>query len=172
MHECGETHDLASEASIMLRSERGMTAIEILIVLILFGILTFVAVGRLTGYRSLLALQALARSLAGDVRLTQQQAVARDENYRLAVTAGTPGYYRIERVADSTAVKQVELPVDVTLTMAGFTSNTVEFAATGAPLVTGSFCLTNTTGYSVTVKVRPATGRSEILDGLVEDCVP
>jgi type II secretory pathway pseudopilin PulG len=156
----------------MLRSERGMTVIEIFIALILIGILTFVAVGRLTGYRSLLNLQALARSLAGDVRLTQQQAVARDENFRLVVTVGTPGYYRIERVADSTVVKQVELPVDVTLTMAGFSASTVEFTPTGAPVTSGSFCLTNTTGYSVTVKVRPATGRSEILDGLVEDCAP
>jgi type II secretory pathway pseudopilin PulG len=149
-----------------------MTAIEILIVLILAGILTFVAVGRLTGYRSLLSLQALARSLAGDVRLTQQQAVARDENYRLVVTAGSPGYYRVERVTGAVVVKEVELPVDVTLSVAGFPSNTVEFTATGAPLMTGSFCLTNTTGYSLTVKVRPATGRSEILDGLVEDCAP
>jgi prepilin-type N-terminal cleavage/methylation domain-containing protein len=156
----------------MLRSEQGMTAIEILIVLVLASILAFVAVGRLTGYRSLLSLQALARSLAGDVRLTQQQAVARDENYRLVATAGNPGYYRIERVSGAVVVKEVELPVDVTLTTDGFVSDTVEFTATGAPLVTGSFCLTNTTGYSVTVKVRPATGRSEILDGLVEDCMP
>jgi hypothetical protein len=131
-----------------------------------------VAVGRLTGYRSLLSLQALARSLAGDVRLTQQQAVARDENYRLVVTAGNPGYYRIERVADSMVVRQVELPTDVILTQVGFNSNPVEFTPTGAPLATGSFCLTNTTGYSVTVKVRPATGRSEIIDGLVEECTP
>ncbi len=156
----------------MLRSERGMTAIEILIVLIVAGILTFVAVGRLTGYRSLLNLQALARSLAGDVRLAQQQAVARDENYRLVVTAGSPGYYRVEKVSGAVVVREVELPVDVAVSTAGFSANTLEFVPTGAPVLTGSFCLTNTTGYSVTVKVRPATGRAEILDGLVEDCVP
>ena len=139
-----------------MRTEDGTAFLEIVLVIFLIGLLTVVTLPQLQGYQSSRDLRHTGRQLGGDTRLTQQYAIAKDENFRLEyVTA--PARFIIRKVSDNSVIKEVALPATVAVTST-FTSDRVEFLPTGAPTQSGAFCLSQSSN-KMKVDVLPATGR-------------
>lgn len=143
-----------------MRNDGGLGVIEILFVIMLLGAMTVVALPQLERYMATRDLTHAARQLGGDIRLAQQFAITQDERFRLVYTAALSSAYTIQRSSDGTIVKQADLPATVTVT-GSFAGIPVEFAATGAPVAGGEFCLTDGARI-LKVDVRPATGRVNI----------
>ncbi len=142
-----------------MRTEQGFGILELLLVLTVGAILVVVALPHLQRYLALRDLEQTARLLGADLRLTQQYAVTQDEPYRLEYAAPQ---YTLRRISDGTAAKIVDVPATVTVTTS-FPSNGVDFTATGAPVQTGVFCLTDGIA-TLKIEVLPATGRTQITE--------
>lgn len=142
-----------------MNTVRGFGLIELLLVLALGAVLVVVALPHLQRYLAVRDLDQTARLLGADLRLTQQYAVTQDEPYRLEYAAPQ---YSLRRISDGTASKIVDVPATVTVTTS-FPSNRVDFTATGAPVQTGVFCLTDGTAI-LKIDVLPATGRAQITE--------
>jgi len=142
-----------------MRTEQGFGILELLLVLTVGAILVVVALPHLQRYLALRDLEQTARLLGADLRLTQQYAVTQDEPYRLEYAAPQ---YTLRRISDGTAAKIVDVPATVTVTTS-FPSNRVDFTATGAPVQTGVFCLTDGIA-TLKIDVLPATGRTQITE--------
>lgn len=144
-----------------MRTQDGFGVLELLLALAIMAILVVAALPNLQRYLAQRDLQQTARLLSTDLRLAQQYAVTQNEAYRLQYV-GAAANYTLLRVSDGTVVKQVDLPATVVITNT-FTGDRAEFAATGAPVQGGTFCLTDGTG-ALKVEVLPATGRVEITE--------
>lgn len=143
-----------------MRTEQGITIIEVVVAIILLGLLTVLTLPQLQRYAAGRDLRHVARYLSGDIRLTQQYAVTQHENFRLVYAAAPASGYTIRRVSDNAVIKEAELPETVAVTGA-FASTPVEFSSTGAPAQAGAFCLGDGSGL-LKVDVQPATGRVQI----------
>lgn len=142
-----------------MKNQDGFGLLELLLALAIMAILVAAALPNLQRYLAQRDLQQTARLLSADLRLAQQYAVTQNEAYRLQYTSAS-AQYTLLRVSDGTVVKQVDLPATVVITST-FSSDRAEFAATGAPVQSGMFCLTDGTGV-LKVDVQPATGRAQI----------
>jgi prepilin-type N-terminal cleavage/methylation domain-containing protein len=144
-----------------VKTEQGISLLEVIVALAIGGLLTLVALPHLQRYMALRDLRQTARLLGADLRLTQQYAVTQNQTFRLQYTAAS-AQYTLLRTSDSTALKVVAVPSTVTITTT-FPSNWADFASTGAPVQSGTFCLTEGTA-NLKVDVQPATGRVQIAE--------
>ncbi len=144
-----------------MKNQHGFGVLELLLALAIMAVLVVAALPNLQRYLAQRDLQQTARLLSTDLRLAQQYAVTQNEPYRLQYTSAAANYTLL-RVSDATVVKQVDLPATVVITST-FAGDRAEFAATGAPVQTGMFCLTDGTDV-LKVDVQPATGRAQITE--------
>lgn len=142
-----------------MKAQRGVGALELLIALAIGGLLAVIALPHLQRYMAIRDLQQTARLLGADLRLTQQYAVTQNQSFRFEYVAGST-QYTLQRLSDGTVLKVVAVPSTVTISST-FPSNRADFAGTGAPVQSGTFCLTE--GMAILkVDVQPATGRTQI----------
>jgi prepilin-type N-terminal cleavage/methylation domain-containing protein len=144
-----------------VKSERGVSVLELIIALAIGGVLTLMALPYLQRYMALRDMRQTARLLGADLRLTQQYAVTQNQTFRLQYTAAS-AQYTLLRTSDGTVVKVVAVPSSVAITTT-FSSNLTDFASTGAPVQSGMFCVTEGTS-NMKVDVQPATGRVQIAE--------
>lgn len=144
-----------------MKTEQGVSVLELVIALAIGGILTLVALPYLQRYMALRDMRQTARLLGADLRLTQQYAVTQNQTFRLQYTVAS-AQYTLLRISDGTVVKVVAVPSTVAITTT-FPSNWTDFTSTGAPVQTGTFCLTEGTS-NMKVDVQPATGRVQIAE--------
>src|SRR5881409_2508844 len=123
-----------------LRSEGGFNFIELTVAIALMGILAVVSLSSMSKYTARRDILQGGRQLAGDLRLTQQFAMTQGQNFKLIYAPSSTSSYTIVKSSDSSVSKYVLLPSSLTVTST-FTGNTAEFAATGAPVQSGTFCL-------------------------------
>ncbi len=144
-----------------MRSERGVSLLELIVALAIGGVLTLMALPYLQRYMALRDMRQTARLLGADLRLTQQYAVTQNQTFRLQYTA-VSAQYTLLRTSDATVFKVVAVPSTVAISTT-FPSNLADFASTGAPVQSGTFCLTEGTS-NMKVDVQPATGRVQIAE--------
>lgn len=144
-----------------MKSERGVSVLELVVALAIGGVLTLMALPYLQRYMALRDMRQTARLLGADLRLTQQYAVTQNQTFRLQYTAAS-AQYTLLRTSDATVLKVVAVPPTVTITTT-FPSNLADFTSTGAPVQIGTFCLTEGTS-NMKVDVQPATGRVQIAE--------
>ncbi len=149
------------KAERIMRMQRGVTVLELLLALAIMALLVVVALPSLQRYLALRDLQQTARQLGTDLRLTQQYGVTQNELFRLEYVSAS-AQYTLQRVSDGTVVKQVVVPATLTITST-FTSDRVDFTATGAPVQSGAFCVSDGTAI-LKVDVQPGTGRAQIAE--------
>lgn len=151
---------------------RGVTAIELIIIVSLMVMLAAVAVPTMSPVMMSGRLRGAAWQLAGDLRLTRQKAITLRMRHRVCVTncallSLPAGQYSIEREQSSTVWLNdsggvgTRLPADVTMTTTA-SGGKVTFDQKG--MASGaSFTLTNLSGtYQVTIAV---TGRVRVCRG-------
>jgi Tfp pilus assembly protein FimT len=144
-----------------VKTEQGVSVLELVIALAIGGILTLVALPYLQRYMALRDMRQTARLLGADLRLTQQYAVTQNQTFRLQYTVAS-AQYTLLRISDGTVVKVVGVPSTVAITTT-FPGNSADFTSTGAPVQTGTFCLTEGTS-NMKVDAQPATGRVQIAE--------
>jgi Tfp pilus assembly protein FimT len=146
----------------------GMTAVELLTVVMLLIILAAFAIPNISPVVLRQRLSGAAWQLGGDLRLARQRAVTERKRFRLCLTSCTisvpPGSYSIERddgtwVSDTGA--PVKLPQDVTVTS---TWPTATFATNGMVSVPSpTFTVSNIIGsYEIAIA---STGRVKVCQG-------
>ena len=144
-----------------MKTEQGVSVLELVVALAIGGVLTLMALPYLQRYMALRDMRQTAQLLGADLRLTQQYAVTQNQTFRLQYTVAS-AQYTLVRTSDATVLKVVAVPSTLTITTT-FPSNWADFTSTGAPVQSGTFCLTEGTS-NMKVDVQPATGRVQIAE--------
>jgi len=150
-----------------MRTDEGFSFIEIILAVAIMGILTVISLSSMQKYSSRRDMLQGARQLAGDLRLTQQFAMTQGQNFKLVYAASSTSSYTIVKSSDSSVSKSFLLPSSLIVTST-FTGNTAEFAATGAPVQSGTFCVS--AGVSTKMKVDVLAGTGRTTDQEVTTC--
>lgn len=147
---------------------KGLTIIEVIMILAIFSIVTSIAVvGYITNQDVLL--KKCAYKLAADIRNIQMKTVYEKETrYRIyANSSAMPDGYRI--MLGSKIIEEVKFDQGITYVSSYnlITSNYLTFSLNGAPNYGGTFTLRNKKGKGIKITVVPSTGRVRIMDA---DC--
>ncbi len=160
------------ESSSLLRRGRflGFSAIELVVVILLVGILAVFAAPRWIGTQ-VLTLPATTAQLAANIRYTQSLAMSQGQRYRINLTATT---YQITDMVGGSVLQPVvggTAPVTIAgVTLTGFnpplTNNYVAFDTKGVPYISatavlaGAATITLTAGAETgSIVIAPETGR-------------
>jgi len=150
-----------------MRTDEGFSFIEIVLAVAIMGILAVISLSSMQKYSSRRDMLQAARQLTGDLRLTQQFAMTQGQNFKLVYAASSTSSYTIVKSSDSSVSKSFLLPSSLTVTST-FTGNTAEFAATGVPVQSGTFCVS--AGVSTKMKVDVLAGTGRTTDQEVTTC--
>lgn len=150
-------------------SKRGMTLVELLVVLGVMGIILALALPSIKSLGSGIILHTEAIRIAQDIRYTQQISLTRKENYMLQLDM-QEGFYVIKPVKRLRApsVKRVQLNSNVyfgicTFKRDGSYRHYIEFnSVTGIPGQTGRVELVDDYGNMRKIVVEPTTGRVRV----------
>lgn len=155
-----------------MKQNRGFTAIELILVIVILGILAAVAYPRFQaapGFR----VSAAAQAIAADIRYAQSQAVSTQYNYKVYFYAGSNSYsvYQVNRSSGAETIKNhpfkagnytVALATEYSGAAIG-SDYTVEFNYLGAPITGGGSSVTvSGGGESKTITVQANIGRVTI----------
>jgi prepilin-type N-terminal cleavage/methylation domain-containing protein len=134
-----------------LRTARGFSFLELLLVLSLIGILLALAYNNWRGYTAQQRLRYGTAQVATDLREAQERAKEARVQYTVTFTAGSSAY----AIAGGTFVENAQLPAGVSVTA----DEVVTFSAFGQPDAAHTLTVQNTTG-SGTVTVTSMGGIS------------
>ena len=158
---------VSSVKQFFMKQERGFTAIELILVIVILGILAAIAYPRFQGLPGI-RVSAAAQEIAGVIRYAQSQAISTAYNYKVYFYASTNSYsvYQVNRSSGaetiiSNPLKAGNYPVALNTDYPGVTIGadyTVEFDYLGAPDGGGSVTLSGG-GNSMTISVLANTGR-------------
>jgi prepilin-type N-terminal cleavage/methylation domain-containing protein len=158
---------VSSVKQFFMKQERGFTAIELILVIVILGILAAIAYPRFQGLPGI-RVSAAAQEIAGVIRYAQSQAISTAYNYKVYFYAGTNSYsvYQVNRSSGaetiiSNPLKAGNYPVALNTDYPGVTIGadyTVEFDYLGAPDGGGSVTISGG-GTSMTISVLANTGR-------------
>jgi prepilin-type N-terminal cleavage/methylation domain-containing protein len=155
----------AKRHHMMIPDRKGMSLIELMVVIAIIGILLSVAIPPWTRYTQNADLKTAARGIAGDFFNMKQRAVGETANYRITFDEGNNSYQMSN--ADTGDVVQSrnisEFGAGVTLNNANFgggASKQIDFYARGTSKW-GSVILNNIRGSTATITVNSA-GRTYV----------
>ena len=141
------------------RDARGFGAIELLIAIAVGALLVALVMPALGRYQRVRELRQISQQLLANVRFAQQQAITLDENVRLVYTAGPPERFSTETL-DGGGLRHLDVPAAVAVS-GSYAGTPLEFRASGAPIASGQYCLTEGTQW-FRLDVSPGTGRAQL----------
>jgi prepilin-type N-terminal cleavage/methylation domain-containing protein len=130
-----------------MKNANGFTLIELVVVIVIIGILSFIGLATLTNRHVSLEYETMVKRIATDVRFAQQLALSEGRATRVYIDQTNNRYYI--KWEDGSYVKEpignadfiVQLGgdefSDVSITGTAFTSGRLDFATTGKPLNAG-----------------------------------
>ena len=166
---------LRREAAGRRQGSRGVTAVELIILVCLLVILAAIAIPGMSPVVLSGRLRGAAWQLVGDLRLARQMAVTTQKRHRICLSNCTltvaSGCYSFEREEGANWVSAAggaatQLPLDVTVSV-NTTGNKLTFDEKGMANP-GTFTLQNLSGtYNVIIGV---TGRVRVCNPALESC--
>jgi prepilin-type N-terminal cleavage/methylation domain-containing protein len=144
--------------------EAGFTLVELLCVIALLGMIISLAAPAMTAVGGSRNLELAARSMAMDMRRTQQRSITAGWTQRIEFRIYNNDY----RIKDGKtgAVERISLPEGVSYRSVNFPTDggyhVLSFNRSGAPNRGGTVALANASGELIYIIVTPATGRVRI----------
>ena len=150
-----------------MRADRGFSLIELMVVLVIFGIVTAVALPGLNKFLRSVELSGTVEREATTLRVIRQRAVTENNNY--VAVLGAPDCIMWwddddnDGVQDGTEKTASNAPIANWITVTNdpgntFTSNTLIFFPNGSASQSGTLIFTNSDGYSRSLSVIRPTG--------------
>lgn len=146
------------------KSEKAFTLVEMLCVVALLGMIMLIALPAAADLGRSRSAELVARSMALDMRKTQQKAITAGWTQRIEFRRYNDDYLIIDGKTSERV--RISLPEGVTYQSINFpvsgSNRLLSFNRTGAPNSGGTVTLVNTAGQVYYVIVTPATGRVRI----------
>ena len=140
----------------MKNKKTGFSLVEIMVVIGIIIIFSLVSLPLIAQYQKTTKLKNEAQVLVTNLRLAQQLAVTEQVIYQLKLYPATKSY-KIVNSASGAIIKTVNLNAEVSISsVSGFTSNTIQFTATGSAVQTGSITLSNTNNEQQILQIKPS----------------
>lgn len=158
---------LKLNANNCFQGNDGFTLVELLCVITLFTLFLMIAVPAMADVGSNRNLEIAARTLATDLRKTQQKAITSgwSQYVEFRKDAGGNDIYRLKG-GKSNEYLELTLPEGISIKANNFpfssSVRTCKFTRNGAPIPGGTITLQNRSGKALYVIVTPATGRVRI----------
>ena len=140
------------QLSRLIKNRRGITLVEILVVMVILGIIGLIVVPHFEGTILSTGLKTSARELASELRYAQQQAVNEGVNHVVYVE---PAKYSLQKAGAVLEEREMarDIKADVT--------QVVIFSSTGEPNAAKTIVLSDKTGSKLTVEIS-AIGRVSV----------
>jgi type II secretion system protein H len=154
---------LTHQTDLTVKTQKGFSLIELVIVIGLIGILSAVTAYSWLGYRDNANLKAAAREVMSDIASSKQRAVSEGIQYRLTFTANTNNY-TISAAPFATAQTKslTDFGPGLSVSATNFTAGQVIFLPRGTlSSNTGTITLTNNRNSTATITIN-ITGRAHV----------
>lgn len=162
----------------IFNSESGFTIIELIVIIVIVGILSYMAMAEFSESSTIVKERTLARKVVNDIRYAQEMALS---HHQLVKCFFEPSENRYSlRWADDSYVQtpaaERDFIVDfdtgdfsgIDLTSTGFTSGLLSFNSNGQPINDGALMTVEIIAMlinsEITIKIIPGTGRCYIQD--------
>jgi len=159
------------------KNNKGITILEMMIIAVIIGITSTLAIPRFGQVMEKLRLKTAGRDIVSSLRLARSNAVSqRDQfgvyfdlnsnQYVLFKDLANPGSFTYDAGSDSDMVTKT-LPARVNFGHDSFSNSVVIFRPTGSASGSGSIGLYSSGGYygSLTIDVLSSTGRVKLISG-------
>jgi len=150
-------------------SEQAYTLVELLCVIGLLSLLLLIAVPAMADFGTSRNLEIAARTMATDLRKTQQKAITAgwSQYVEFRTDAGGKDIYRLKDGKTSKYVN-ISLPEGISIQANNFplsgSVKTLIFTRNGAAIPGGTVTLQNKSGKKISVIVTPGTGRVRVAE--------
>ena len=154
--------------TLNLNKSDGVTLVEIMAALVVFGILIALSVPAFEKYMETQQVEGTIHRLAANLRLARQSAVTERNNYRVVFNTAAREYSILDDENNNGAADPGEIvlgpvavPVQLTVTNGPalpFPGDTVVFYPSGSSSSTGTVTVSNRKGYARLVRVMRSTG--------------
>jgi len=134
------------KSRVSLLSNGGFTMVELLIAMVLFAIVSSIAIPSFRGYIDNTKLKGAARQIMSDISDAQERAKAENAQYRITLNVSPANTYSQDRLTaptQSQAKTLAEHGNDIRIEATTYASNQVTFEARGILSQTGTITLRN-----------------------------
>jgi prepilin-type N-terminal cleavage/methylation domain-containing protein len=147
-----------------LISDGGFTMVELLLAMVLFAVVSSIAIPSFRGYIDNTKLKGAARQIMSDICDVQERAKSENAQYRITLNPDPANTYDLERLtapAQTQTKTLTEYGSDIRITATAYTSNRVTLEARGILNQTGTITLRNNRGSTAVITTSLA-GRSNV----------
>ncbi len=156
-----------------LGTEKGVTMMELMIVAVIVGVMSALAVPSFLNYSSKMEAKSTARNIISTLRQARSKAISERVKYGVYFDAGNRRYTFFKEMTGNeqydaggdSLISQVTLDLDVNYGTNFFTNTTVVFKTDGSASSSGEMqILPASGGFTYTINVLASTGRIKLTD--------
>jgi len=143
--------------NIIRTYKRGFQLIELMVTLGVIAILAVISIPVLTQYQPNLKLNANAKELINNLRLTQQMTISEQKTYYLEINTISNEYYIIKAEIPNPPIKTIKLNEEINFKeIIDLTGDKVIFNSYGAVSEAGQIILTNSENDVININIKPS----------------
>ena len=156
-----------------LRTEKGVTMMELMIVAVIVGVMSALAVPSFLNYTTKLEAKSTARDIVSTLRAARSKAISERVKYGVFFDAGNKRYTFFKEktgneqydAGGDSLISQIVLEPDVNYGANSFTNTTVVFKTDGGASSSGDMqILPGSGGFTYNINVLASTGRVKLTD--------